>query len=102
MTEYRLTADTWMRIRPETIDDRSPRIDRLVKGDIVPNVTDQEIEYLTHGARPHLVEADSDADPFKDKEGYKRAAGNSAPKDNPKVDTGSDANPKSSASSASK
>lgn len=97
MTEYRLTADTWMRIRPDTIDDRSPRIDRLMKGDLVPGVTDQEIEYLTTGARPHLVEADSDADPFKDNPNYKHVG--SA---NPALDAGKKESTATKTDSASK
>ena len=97
MTEYRLTADTWVRIDPDTIDDRSPRIRRLVKGDIVPNVTEAEIEYLTTGARPHLVEADSENDPFKDSASHKHVAGQSRPNDNPSVDTGTAAQKKETA-----
>jgi hypothetical protein len=91
MADYRLMADTWMRIDPDTVDSPRPRIRRLVKGDIVPGITDEEIEYLTGGARPMLVEADSDADPFKDDGNAKHVAGNSAPKDNPSVDTKSSA-----------
>lgn len=67
---HRLLADTWVRIDPETIDDRNPRSRRLAKGDILTNLTEDEIEYLTHGVRPSLVEADSDADPYKDDPEY--------------------------------
>jgi hypothetical protein len=88
MADYRLLADTWMRIDPDTVDNPRPRIRRLVKGDILVGVTEEEIEYLTTGARPMLVEADSDADPYKDSAEFKHVAGESAPKDNPKVDTG--------------
>jgi hypothetical protein len=66
MAEYRLLADAWVRIDPETIDDKRPRSRWLKKGDLVPKVTDEEVEYLTGGARPSLVEADSDEDPFRD------------------------------------
>jgi hypothetical protein len=89
MALYRLLADTWMRYDPDTIDDPRPRVRRLVKGDLLPdNVLAEEIEYLTNGARPMLVEADSDADPFKDDASFKHAAGESAAKDNPSVDSG--------------
>lgn len=67
---HRLLADTWMRFDPETVDDRSPRIRRLVKGDVIENLLDVEVEYLTSGVRPSLVEADSDDDPFKDDPNY--------------------------------
>jgi hypothetical protein len=66
MADYRLLADTWMRMDPATVDDKSPKVKRFSKGDIVVGITDDEVEYLTHGARPMLVEANSDADPFKD------------------------------------
>lgn len=66
MADYRLLADTWVRMDPATVDDRFPKFGRFSKGDLVPGVTDDEIEYLTHGARPMLVEANSDADPFKE------------------------------------
>jgi hypothetical protein len=72
MADYRLIADTWLRLDPDTIDDKSPRQTRLVKGDIVKNVTEAEVEYLTTGARPMLVEANSDADPFKENEPERR------------------------------
>lgn len=87
MADYRLLADTWMRIDPDTVDSPRPRVRRLVRGDIVLGVTEEEVEYLTHGVRPMMVEADSDADPFKDDGDAKHVAGSSSPKDNPSVDT---------------
>lgn len=95
MADYRLLADTWMRIDPDTVDSPRPRVRRLVSGDIVPGITDDEVEYLTNGVRPMLVEADSDADPFKDDGDAAHVAGNSDPKNNPPVDTKTSAPTKS-------
>jgi hypothetical protein len=80
---HRLLADTWMRIDPETVDDRAPRIRRLAKGDVIENLLPEEVEYLTHGVRPSLVEADSDDDPFKDDPNYSHVKSSAAPASTP-------------------
>lgn len=79
MAEYRLMADTWIRMDPATVDDKSPKVKRHVRGDVIKGITDDEVDYLTNGARPMLVEVDSDADPFKKPKDQPAAGDSPAP-----------------------
>jgi hypothetical protein len=74
MAEYRLLADSWVRLDPDSLDTPRPRSHRYTRGDVVPNLLPEEIDYLTNGARPHLVEKGSDADPWKDEDADKSAS----------------------------
>jgi hypothetical protein len=82
MAEYRLLADSWVRIDPDSLDSPTGRVKmtRYRKGDVIPNLLDDEIQYLTAGARPHLAEVGSDLDPLKGDESAPQSARESAPR----------------------